>query len=469
VTSTHWLLPAQPHASLADYVAAGGGEGLRIAGERGTDWVLDELQRSGLRGRGGAGFTTAQKWRSVLSGGEVLGNRYVVANGAEGEPGTFKDRPLMRANPYQVIEGLVIAAIAIRATEAFIAIKDSFQREAAALERAAAEMEDAGMFCDCPVTLVGGPEEYLFGEEKALLEVIEGNDPMPRWLPPYLHGLFATTPQEGWSGSSAPPETQPSAGSNPTLVNNVETLAHVPLVLRLGAARYCEIGTSETPGPLLCTVTGDVAHPGVGEIHPGVSLRDVIDHLGGGPRAGHSIRAILSGVANPVLTSANLDTPVSYEGFRAAGSGLGSVGFIVYDDTRSMLAVAQMVSRFLYVESCGQCRACKYGCGEITRRLDTIAGNGGTTLDIEVIGERLLEVTDQNRCFLGAQEQRVVSSLLRAFPEDFVAEMESGGAVEPITVPKIVDIVDGQVIYDERQSQKQPDWTYVSEGVTPGR
>jgi NADH:ubiquinone oxidoreductase subunit F (NADH-binding) len=462
-------LPAHPYASLADYVAAGGGDGLRIAGDRGTDWVLDELQRSGLRGRGGAGFTTAQKWRSVLSGGEVLGNRYVVANGAEGEPGTFKDRPLMRANPYQVIEGLVIAALAMRASEAFIAIKDSFRAEAVALERAVNEMEDAGLCCDCPVSLVGGPEEYLFGEEKALLEVIEGNDPMPRWLPPYLHGLFATTPQEGWSGSAVPPDTQPSAGSNPTLVNNVETLAHVPLVLRLGAARYCEIGTPETPGPLLCTVTGDVVHPGTAEIHPGTSLRDVIDDIGGGVHGGGSIKAVLSGVANPVLTSADLDTPVSYEGFAAAGSGLGSVGFIVYDDTRSMLAVAQMVSRFLYVESCGQCRACKYGCGEITRRLDAIAASGGALHDVEVIGERLVEVTDQNRCFLGAQEQRVVSSLLRAFPEDFVAELESGGPVETIQVPKIVDIIDGRVIYDERQAQKQPDWTYAEQGVTPGR
>jgi NADH:ubiquinone oxidoreductase subunit F (NADH-binding) len=466
VASTHWLLPAQPYANLAEYLAAGGGEGLHIANERGADWVLDVLDRSGLRGRGGAGFTTAQKWRSVLSGGAVLGNRYVVANGAEGEPGTFKDRPLMRANPYQVIEGLVIAANTIRAIEVFIAIKDSFHAEAAALERAVAEMEDAKLLCDCPVTLIGGPEEYLFGEEKALLEVIEGNDPMPRWLPPYLHGLFATTPQEGWSGSAATPATQPSAGSNPTLVNNVETLAHVPLIMRLGARRYREIGTHETPGPLLCTVSGDVARPGFAEIEPGTRLRDAIDEVGGGPRDA-PIKAVLSGVANPVLTSADLDTSISYEGLHAAGSGLGSVGFIVYDQTRSMLAVARMVSRFLYVESCGQCRACKYGCGEITRRLDAIAEAGGTTRDVEVIGERLLEVTDQNRCFLGAQEQRVVSSLLRAFPEDFVAELESGAAVEAIAVPKIVDIVDGRVIYDEHQSQKQPDWTYANGRITP--
>jgi NADH-quinone oxidoreductase subunit F len=457
------LLPEQPFATLGDYLAAGGGVGLRAARERGPDWVIEQIDAAGIRGRGGAGFTTAQKWRSVRGGGPQLGARYVVANGAEGEPGTFKDRPLMRTNPYQVIEGLAIAALAVGASETFVAIKDSFRREADALERAAAEMEQADLFCNCPVTLVGGPEEYLFGEEKALLEVIEGNDPMPRWLPPYLHGLFATTPQEGWSaGGAAGPETEAQPGSNPTLVNNVETLAHVALVLRIGAKQYREIGTTQTPGPLICTVSGDVAHAAYAEIEPGVSLRDVIDKIGGGGRGGHNVKAVLSGVANPVVTADELDVRVTYEDFAAIGSGLGSVGFIVYDETRSMLAVAQMVSRFLYVESCGQCRACKYGCGEITRRLDTIASATGDTHDIEVIGERLLEVTDQNRCFLGEQEQRVISSLLRQFPEDFVIELEQRTALQPVPIPKILDIANGRAVFDEQQAAKQPDWTYAS-------
>src|SRR6478752_7056584 len=352
------LLPASPYGSVGEYVAAGGGRALAVARDRGAAWVLDELDRAGLRGRGGAGFPAARKWRSVASGGAALGDRYVVANGAEGEPGTFKDRPLLRANPHQVLEGLSVAAMVVGAREAFIAVKASFAREIDALERALREMSDANLLGDAPVSLIAGPEEYLFGEEKALLEVIEGNDPMPRWLPPYVHGLFATTPQEGWSAGPGAIDADDAAfvGSNPTLVTNVETLANVPLIVTRGAEWYRTIGTSETPGPLICTVVGDVMHAGFAEIEPGTTLREVIDRVGGGVRDGRRVKAVLSGVSNPVLSAVQLDAPVSYEGLAAAGGGLGSAGFIVYDDTRSAVAIGQMVSRFLYVESCGQCR-----------------------------------------------------------------------------------------------------------------
>jgi NADH-quinone oxidoreductase subunit F len=458
------LLPATPHESVGDYLATGGGQALAVARARGTAWVLDELDRAGLRGRGGAGFPTGRKWRSVASGGAALGDRYVVANGAEGEPGTFKDRPLLRANPYQVLEGLSVAAAVVGAREAFIAVKATFHREIEALERALREMADADLLYDAPITLIAGPEEYLFGEEKALLEVIEGNDPMPRWLPPYVHGLFATTPQEGWSGGTTPGDGEDPArvGSNPTLVSNVETFANVPLIMQRGADWYRTLGTSDTPGPLLCTVVGDVHHAGFAEIEPGVRLRDVIDSIGGGVRGERQVKAVLSGVSNPALSAAQLDAAVSYEGLAAAGGGLGSAGFIVYDDARSMAAVAQMVSRFLYVESCGQCRACKFGCGEITRRLDEIAAARGELRDIDYIGERLRTITDQNRCFLGEEEHRVIASLLRLFPEDFTAELETASPLEPLPVPKIVDIRDGVAVFDENQMRKLPDWSYAA-------
>lgn len=170
---------------------------------------------------------------------------------------------------------------------------------------------------------------------------------------------------------------------------------------------------------------------------------------------------MLSGVANPVLPAAALDTPIGYEGLAAVGSGLGSAGFTVYDDTRSMLAVARTVSRFLYVESCGQCRACKQGCGEVTRRLDALAEGRGELHDVEIIGRRLRNVTDQNRCYLGEEEQRVVSSLLREFPEDFVAELEHAAPVDSLPIPKIVDVRDGVATYDPMASRKLPDWTYA--------
>ena len=169
----------------------------------------------------------------------------------------------------------------------------------------------------------------------------------------------------------------------------------------------------------------------------------------------------MSGVSNPVLTGDELDTPVSYEDLQAAGGGLGSAGFIVFDDTRSMLSVARMVSRFLYVESCGQCRACKFGTGEITRHLDALAATDEESPDIEIIGQRLRDVTNQNRCFLGEEEQRVISSLLRRFPEEFTSEVVSVASLETLPIPKIVDIRDGVALYDEAQQRKQPDWTYA--------
>ncbi len=456
------LLPARPFRGLDEYLAIGGGQALVVARDRGPDWVFATLERAGLRGRGGAGFPAGRKWRSVAAGGSALGNRYVVANGAEGEPGTFKDRPLLRSNPYQVLEGLSIAATAISAKEAFVCVKTSFSAEIEALERALREMAAATLLGDAPITLVGGPEEYLFGEEKAMLEVIEGNDPMPRWLPPYVHGLFATTPQEGWSAGVGPGDLgEARTGSNPTLVTNVESLANVPLIVARGADWYRGIGTAATPGPLICTVVGDVEHAGFGEVEPGTRLRAVIDRIGGGVPPGRRVKAVLSGVSNAVLTEADLDAPVSYEGLEAAGGGLGAAGFIVYDDTRNMAAVAGMISRFLYVESCGQCRACKFGCGEITRRLEALTEGRGSMLDVEIIGQRLADVTNQNRCYLGTEEQTVISSLLRRFPQDFTSELEGPQSLERLPVPKIVDIRDGVATYDEAQGRKQPDWTYA--------
>ncbi|HEX6311020.1 MAG TPA: NADH-ubiquinone oxidoreductase-F iron-sulfur binding region domain-containing protein [Acidimicrobiia bacterium] len=457
------LLPDEPLTSLDDYVDHWeGGQGLVRCRELGAEGVVDALTRSGLRGRGGAGFPTGRKWASVRSGGADVGDRYVVANGAEGEPGSFKDRLLMRRNPYQVIEGTTIAAEAVGAVHAFVAVKESFVPERAALERAVDEMSDAGLLGALAVDLVTGPDEYLFGEEKALLEVIEGEDPLPRLFPPYLYGLFTTAPQVGWSaGVELAPEGT-AAGANPTLVNNVETLASVVPVLGRGPDWHRSLGTGESPGVALCTVVGDTRHAGVAEIELGIPLRAVIEAVGGGARAGHAVKAVLSGVANPVLTADQLDTPVSYEAMARAGSGLGALGFMVYDDTADMVAVARAISRFLYVESCGQCPACKFGTGEVTAYLDRILGGTGTDHDVEVISARLDTVTDANRCFLGAQEQRVIGSLLGAFPEEFVAHLE-GRVAEPaaVPIPKIVDLRDGVAVYDERQARKQPDWTYA--------
>jgi NADH-quinone oxidoreductase subunit F len=448
--------------SLDEYLAIGGGSGLARARKLGADETIATLTDSGLRGRGGAGFPTATKWRSVLRASGR--HRYAVCNGAEGEPGTFKDRAILRANPYQVVEGLAIAAFVIGAREVFVALKASFERERERVLRAVTEMEQAGMLGDLSVALVAGPEEYLFGEEKAMLEVIEGNEPLPRWLPPYMHGLFATAPQLGWSAH------EPEAGhagrheSNPTLVNNVETLANVTQVLALGVEAFRTSGTESSPGTVVCTVVGDVMRPQVLEIELGTPLHDLLTACGG-PQAGRRIKAVFPGVTNALLTEAQLDTPCSYEDFARIGSGLGAGGFIVYDDTACMVEVAATFSRFLWVESCGQCPPCKLGTGAITGALDDIVANRGTDASIELINHWLPEVADANRCFLPVEEQQMLGSILRSFPEDFEAHL-AGSCPSPraIAIPKLVDLDASGAHYDARQMRKRPDWTYDDEG-----
>jgi len=454
------LLPDAPILSLDAYVAErDGGAALEQSRSLGSQRVLGEIDASGLRGRGGAGFPAGRKWASIAAGGPEVGQRYVVANGAEGEPGSFKDRALMGRNPYQVLEGLQIAAETVGAEAAFVALKASFVPQLEAMRRAHREMVDAGLLGSLPITIVAGPEEYLFGEEKALLEVIEGEEPLPRLFPPYLYGLFTTSPQMGWSaGSALPDDPRGRPGSNPTLATNVETLANVPAIVGRGADWYRGFGTGESPGVALYTVVGDTRRAGVAELELGTPLDAVLVEIGGGVREGRSLKMVLSGVANPVVPADLVDTPTSYEAMEAVGSGLGACGFIAYDDTRDAVSVARMASRFLYVESCGQCPACKFGTGEVTAYLDRIAAGRGDADDIERIGARLRTVTDANRCFLGEQEQRVVGSLLRSFPEDFVDRLE-GIDREPLPVPKIVDIVDGVASYDPDQVRKRPDWT----------
>jgi NADH-quinone oxidoreductase subunit F len=456
-----YLLADAAVTSVAEWQRAGGGQALDIARRLGPDDTIEELGTAGLRGRGGAGFPTARKWAGVRSSAGT--HRYVVCNAAEGEPSSFKDRALLRANPYQVVEGLAVAALTIGAREAFIGIKARFTPELDRLTRAIDEMQAVGLAGDVPITVVRGPDEYLFGEEKALLEVIEGKPPLPRLLAPYEQGLFATGSQMGWE--SVPREPGHGAAldvSNPTLVNNVETLANVAHILLRGAEWFRGMGTPESPGHAVATVVGDVARPGVAEINLGMRLSDLIDEVGGGPHPGRRIKAAFSGISNAVVTAEHLGTPLTYEDMAAIGSGLGAVGFGVYDDTACMVEVAFQYSRFLWIESCGQCPPCKLGTEEITHRLNEIEACRGSEEDIAVIGARLGNVTDANRCYLGTEERQVIGSILRAFPEEFAAHLE-GNCPNPRTdlvAPKIVDLGDGVVTFDEHHRRKRPDWTY---------
>jgi NADH-quinone oxidoreductase subunit F len=452
------VLPDAPVTSCKEYEARGGGRGIARARAIGPEATITELDRSGLRGRGGGGFPTGRKWRSVRDAAGT--HKYVVANGAEGEPGTFKDRAIMRRDPYQVLEGLAIAAFAIGATEAYVGLKASFTAELAGLQRAAQEMTSAEMLADLTITLVSGPDEYLYGEETALLEVIEGGDPLPRVLRPYEHGLFATAPQLGWQSHEEPGHTH-AHQSNPTLVNNVESLAHAAWIMAEGAGAFRESGTERSPGTLVFTLSGDVARPGVYERALGTSVATLIDECAGATASGRPVKMVMSGVANPVLTAAQLDTPADFDSLRDAGAGLGSGGFVVYDDEVCALAVAHEYSRFLYVESCGQCPPCKIQSGRITDALAALNRHEPEE-QLATIRRALQTVTDGNRCYLAVQEQVVVASLLQAFPEDVVAHEEGTCPLRhDVVVPRVLDLTGDGFVFDLDHRRKQPDWSYA--------
>jgi NADH:ubiquinone oxidoreductase subunit F (NADH-binding) len=358
-----FLLPSEPIETLAEYLDAGGGRGLEQALRLGELATIETVTSAGVRGRGGAGFPAGRKWLSVREGGAGL--RFVVANGAEGEPATFKDRTLMRRDPYRIVEGAAIAAFAVGAGTVYLATKRSYRPEVRALTRAALEMTGQGMLQELSVNIVEGPDDYLYGEEKALLEVVEGRDPLPRLLPPYELGLFATASAIGWEAGSRPVSVRDE--SNPTVVNNVETLATAAHVLANGVEWFRSMGTAESPGqrdrhrrrrrrPTRRARSRDGAR----------RSPTVLEELCGGPLRVDGSRRRSAVCRTRCCEPTAFDVPLTYEDFAARGTGLGAAGFVVYDDTVNMALVAHELSRFLAVESCGQCPPCKQGSLAIT-------------------------------------------------------------------------------------------------------
>jgi NADH:ubiquinone oxidoreductase subunit F (NADH-binding) len=407
--------------------------------------VIDVVAESGLRGRGGGGFPTGEKWRAIREVG--TGERYVVCNAAEGEPATFKDRHLLRTNPYQVLEGLLIAAYAIGATRAYVGLKEAFAPESGALVRAAREMHDAGVTDPVPVEVVYGPDLYLFGEETGLLEVIEGRPPLPRSHRPYMEGLFAQPPSE-----------------NPTLVNNVETLANVPHIVGQGPDWLRASGTDRSPGTMVFTMTGDVEREGVFELPLGTPLRALVEDIAGGVIAGGALKAIVPGASTTVLVASQLDVPLDFEAMADAGSGLGSGGFAVYDDSTCAVQLASLYSRFLWIESCGQCPPCKFGSGEITAHLERLEGGRGDAADVGLMLARAKTVTDGQKCALPTGESLLMQSLLQTFTDEFEGhEAPCERRRDGLLVPKIVAFDDdaGRFRYDQDYASKRADWTFA--------
>jgi NADH-quinone oxidoreductase subunit F len=477
MTLVHRVLYPTPIDSLDEYVKVRGGTGLEAARRLSGEEIITELEASGLRGRGGAGFPTGRKWRTVRDYCSGFERTSVVVNAAEGEPGTFKDRTILLNDPFQVLEGALIAARAVDADQVIVGTKHSFTDEVKRLRLAIDEMTAAGWTDGMEISVFEGPNEYLYGEETALLETIDGRYPFPRIAPPYRRGVRevveSSADLHSRSGLSAHVEMAGPGADNdapPALVDNVETLANVARILARGAEWFRTEGTAESPGTIVCTVTGSTVHSGVGEVIMGTPLREVIETIGGGPRPGREIRAVLPGVSSPFIVGADLDTPVSYEALAAIGSGLGSAGFMVFDDSDDLVAATAGASRFLAVESCGQCTPCKLDGLRISELLAATTRGTATTHDLDELHSRVAKVADGARCSLATQQQVLVGSLFDLFPADVEAHLEKRARSDaPRPIAELVTIDAGVAHIDERHAVKQPDWTYdaVDSGKSP--
>ena len=474
MTHADRVLPAQPLATLDDFVAArGGGDAIERATSMRPDAVIDAVTDSGLRGRGGAGFPAGRKWRTVRDYGTgAAASTTVVVNGAEGEPGSFKDRSIIRANPFAVIEGALIAANVVGAEKIVIGLKSSFVTETAIMRDAIAAVERAGWNGSVTIDVFGGPGAYLLGEETGLLEAIEGRPPFPRIAPPFRRGVDEQleSGREGEDTTRSAADLELAGPSDattaaPTLVDNVETLANIGGIVRHGADWFRELGTADSPGTMVCTVSGQTPRHGVGEFAMGTSLRTVLETIGGVDT--DRVGAVLIGVSSPALDRSQLDVELTYEAFQAIGSALGTGGFIVYDDTADLVRVAAGAARFLAVESCGQCTPCKSDGRVIADGLARMADGGseGETARREV-EDALETVADGARCNLASQQQAVIGALLPrcATPE---SPDPNRGEIPPIV--GIRDLVNGHFELDTDQLRKQPDWSFddVDSGQAP--
>jgi NADH-quinone oxidoreductase subunit F len=456
MTLVHRVLYPQAIVSLEDYVTRGGGKGIAQARQMSPAAIIEKVTASGLRGRGGAGFLTGRKWQTVAENRSPAQPSTVIVNAAEGEPGTFKDRTILRRNPFLTVEGALIAARAVGADLIVFATKRSFGGEVERLREAIEEAEDAGWCDEASLQVFEGPDEYLYGEESALLETIDGRWPFPRVVPTFRRGLKTELP--------------PDVPAVPALVNNTETLSNVARIVARGPAWFRTVGTEQSPGTMVCTVTGSTQRHGVGEVRMGTPLGEVIEAIGGGVDPGRKVKAVLAGVANGIIPASKLDTPVTYEALQAIGSGMGSGGFIVFDDSDDMAAVAAGVARFLAIESCGQCSPCKLDGLVLAEKLGKMSASDASEHDERVFRKRLGTVADRSRCFLATQQQVVLNSILEHFGDE-LADHVSGRAepVEPALIAELVDIRGGRAVLDERHLRKQPDWTYnkTDSGTVP--
>ncbi len=369
--------------------------------------VVEEVFKSGLRGRGGAGFPTGLKWRFIDKNNSP---RYVVANADESEPGTFKDREIMEGNPFQFFEGVMICAYAVGANAAYNYMRGEFWELAYVLDARIADMEKAGLLgenlfgTDFSLRIYNhlGAGAYICGEETALLESLEGKLGQPRLRPPF-------PPSFGLYGK-------------PTIVNNVETLANVPKIIENGWEWYKSIGTDKSPGPKIFSLSGNVEKPGNYELPLGSTFRELIYEYGGGITGGRAIKAIMPAGASSAIIVANdkaLDTPMDYEQVQNVGSLLGSASIIVMDETVSMDWLVQKTLHFFEHESCGKCTPCREGTYWMTHLVDDFVDGGAGVEKVELLYDVARQIEGKCLCALGEFSIQAVLTGIERFPDDW--------------------------------------------------
>ncbi|MDQ3571247.1 MAG: NADH-quinone oxidoreductase subunit NuoF [Actinomycetota bacterium] len=397
-------------AGIDTYKRRGGYEALERAFRSiDPDELIAQIEASGLRGRGGAGFSMGKKG-SFLPRGEMT--KYLCCNADESEPGTFKDRELMQKNPHALIEGIAIAALAVDATYTFIFIRGEYWRQADILEAAVAEAYAAGYLGSnilgsghrVELVVHRGAGAYICGEETALLDSLEGKRGNPRLKPPFpaIQGLYG----------------------GPTLINNVETLMNVPHIIDKGPEWYAGIGTEQSTGTKLVSVSGCVRRPGNYEIELGVPSREIIYELAGGPIEGEVKAWYPGGSSAPVLGPEELDLPYSFEAIADAGSMLGSGAIIVADDTVSIPHMALRTARFYHHESCGKCTPCREGTNWTVKMLERVVTGEATPMDLDIITSVQENIIGNCLCVLGDAMAMPVASMVKRWRGEFEAVIE---------------------------------------------
>jgi NADH-quinone oxidoreductase subunit F len=400
--------------TLDVYARRGGYEGLRQALAMTPAEVLHELEVSAIRGRGGAGFAMGKKI-SFLPKGTM--DKYLVCNADESEPGTFKDRELLQKSPHMLIEGMLIAAYAGGITRSFIYIRGEYELQAQRLEAAVEEAKAAGYIgerilgSDFSLSLWvhRGAGAYICGEETALLDSLEGKRGNPRLKPPFPanQGLY----------------------QGPTLINNVETLATAPHILRMGGEEYAKLGTAGSTGTKLVSVSGHVQRPGNYEVHLGVSSREIIYGLAGGPPEGREVKLWFpGGSSSPVLTKDDLDLAYDFDTMAKAGSMLGSGAIIVIDDSTSVVDVAMKTAKFYRHESCGKCTPCREGTNWTVRMLERIDSGEATPMDLDIMAAVQENIIGNCLCVLGDAMAMPIGSMIAKFRDEFEAHIEAARA-----------------------------------------